>query len=198
MQLIKITNIPIEYSYNVEPARLEMKQAGNPNRKTTREPAEMNIRQRNIQVRLDTTALRASLNMRTNEGFARYYASQGTQTAYQTIGESVQVGNQMGRIQDGVSIGQIIRQKMLEQPVSYTTFLPSSPPDISWQPQELNLEYDPGALHFDWQIMRNMMDYIPGKFQMNITQYPKIQIEYLGEPNYVPPSANPNYQEESV
>ena len=27
------------------------------------------------------------------------------------------------------------------------------------------------------------MDYIPGKFQMNITQYPKVQIEYLGEPN---------------
>ena len=80
---------------------------------------------------------------------------------------------------------------MLVQPVTYTAFLPSADVQISWQPQELDLEYDAGSLEFDWEIMRNGMDYIPGKFQMAITQYPKVQIEYLGKPNYVPPSANP-------
>lgn len=198
MQLIKITSVPIQYTYNVEPARLEMKQAQNPAHRMKHNPAQLNIDAENIQVRLDTTDLRASLNLRTNEGFSLYHGNKGKQTAQQFIEEVVQSGNQMARIDDGVSIAQIVRQKMLEQPVSYTTFLPSVGPDISWRPQELSLDYNPGSLEFDWQVMRNTMDYIPGKFEMNITQYPKVQIEYLGEPNYVPPSANPNYQKESA
>ena len=126
------------------------------------------------------------------------YGQKGNQTAYQTIGENVQFGNQMARIQDGVTISEIMRQKVLEQPTTYTTFLPSAGTDISWQPQQLNLDYDPGSVNFDWEVMRNVMDYVPGKFQMHITQYPEVQIEYLGEPRYVPPSSSPTYEEESA
>ena len=111
---------------------------------------------------------------------------------------TIAIVNQIAQIQDGVTISQIVRQRMLEQPTTYTTFLPAVGPDISWQPQELDLNYDPGSVTFDWKVMQNQMDYIPGKFQMNITQYPKVQIEYLGEPNYVPPSASPTYQEDEA
>lgn len=198
MQLLKITNIPIEYNISIEPARLELKQSQNPAQKMTHNPSQMNIHTRNIEVRLDTTDMRASLNQRNSNDFALYYGNKGNQTAYRAIGEAVQLGNQMGQIQDGVSISQIIQQKMLEQPTTYTTFIPAVGPEISWQPQEVKLAYDPGSLQFDWQIMKNAMDYIPGKFQVNITQYPKVQIEYLGKPTYVPPSAAPDYQGESA
>lgn len=191
VQLLKITNIPIEYNYRITPGRLELKQAQNPSQRMTQVPSRLNIQTQNIQMRLDSTELRASLNLRTNGDFARYCADKGTRAAYETIGETVQFGNQMARIQDGVTIGQLIKKRMLVQPVTYTAFLPSADVQISWQPQELDLEYDAGSLEFDWEIMRNGMDYIPGKFQMAITQYPKVQIEYLGKPNYVPPSANP-------
>lgn len=191
VQLLKITNIPIEYNYRITPGRLELKQAQNPSQRMTQVPSRLNIQTQNIQMRLDSTELRASLNLRTNGDFARYCADKGTQAAYETIGETVQFGNQMARIQDGVTIGQLIKKRMLVQPVTYTAFFPSADVQISWQPQELDLEYDAGSLEFDWEIMRNRMDYIPGKFQMAITQYPKVQIEYLGKPNYVPPSATP-------
>ena len=46
--------------------------------------------------------------------------------------------------------------------------------------------------------MQNVMNYIPGKFNFSITQYPEVKIEYLGEPVYVPKSADPNYDEEAV
>ncbi len=198
MQLLKITNVPIEYNFSIEPARLEMKQSQNPRHRLIRDPSQMNIDSHNIEVRLDSTELRASLNLRNPGEFARYYGQKGNQTAYQTIGENVQFGNQMARIQDGVTISEIMRQKVLEQPTTYTTFLPSAGTDISWQPQQLNLDYDPGSVNFDWEVMRNVMDYVPGKFQMNITQYPEVQIEYLGEPRYVPPSSSPTYEEESA
>ena len=46
--------------------------------------------------------------------------------AYQAIGEAVQLGNQMQQIQDGVTIGQLVRERFLQQPTTYTVFLPSA------------------------------------------------------------------------
>lgn len=82
---------------------------------------------------------------------------------------------------------------MMEQPESYTAFLPSTGPNISWLPNQLNKNYQAGELSFDWQTARNVFEYVPGRFHMEVLQYPKVQIEYLGEPNYVPKSADPNY-----
>lgn len=198
MQLINITSTPIEYKINIEPGRLEMKQADNARQKMTLDPSQLSIQSRNIEVRLDSTRMRASLNLRTPDEFARYYGNQGMQTAYENIGDRVQFGNQISQIQDGISISQVVQQKMLEQPTTYTTFIPSAGIDISWQPQELNLDYQPTHLEFDWQTMKNSMEYVPGKYQMDILQYPKVQIEYLGTPTYVPPSADPNYEEKNA
>lgn len=198
MQLINITSTPIDYKINIEPARLEMRQADNARQKMNVEPSELNIRSRNIEVRLDSTRMRASLNQRNTTDFAMYYGSQGMQRIYENIGERVQFGNQISQVQDGVSIGQVVQQKMLEQPTLYTTFIPSAGVDTSWQPAELDLDYQPTKLEFDWQTMKNSMEYVPGKYQMEILQYPKIEIEYLGTPHYVPPSADPNYEEKSA
>lgn len=198
MQLINISSTPIEYKINIEPARLEMKQADNARHQMTLDPSQLSIQSRNTQVRLDTTQMRASLNLRNPGDFARYYGSQGNQTAYENIGERVQFGNQIARIQDGVSISQVVQQKALQQPTSYTTFIPSAGVDMSWQPAEINLDYKPTDLSFDWQTMKNIMEYVPGKYQMEILQYPKVSVEYLGTPTYVPPSADPNYEEKSA
>lgn len=195
MQLINITSTPIEYKINIEAARLEMKQSDNPRYQLEQNQGRMNIDAKNIQVRLDSTRLRESLNLRDPGAFARYYGSQGRQTAYENIGERVQFGNQISQIQDGVSISQIVQQKAIQQPTTYTTFIPSAGWDISWQPQELNLDYQPTEMNFDWQVQKNVMEYVPGKYQMDILQYPKIEIEYLGTPTYVPPSSDPNYEE---
>ena len=195
MQLINITSTPIEYKINIEAARLEMKQSDNPRYQMTQNQGRMNIDAKNIQVRLDSTRLRESLNLRDPGAFARYYGSQGQQTAYENIGERVQFGNQISQIQDGVSISQIVQQKALQQPTTYTTFIPSAGWDISWQPQELNLDYQPTEMNFDSQVQKNIMEYVPGKYQMDILQYPKIEIEYLGTPTYVPPSSDHNYEE---
>ena len=172
-----------------------MKQSDNPRYQMEQNQGRMNIDAKNIQVRLDSTRLRESLNLRDPGAFARYYGSQGRQTAYENIGERVQFGNQISQIQDGVSISQIVQQKAIQQPTTYTTFIPSAGWDISWQPQELNLDYQPTEMNFDWQVQKNVMEYVPGKYQMDILQYPKIEIEYLGTPTYVPPSSDPNYEE---
>ncbi len=198
MQLINITSTPIDYKINIEPGRLEMRQADNASHRMNVDPSRLSVRSQNIQVRLDSTQMRASLNLRKAGDFARYYGSQGMQTVYENIGERVQFGNQIAQIQDGVSISQVVQQKALQQPTTYTTFIPSAGVDMSWQPAELDLDYQPTELSFDWQVQKNIMEYVPGKYQMDILQYPKIEIEYLGTPTYVPPSSDPNYEEKSA
>ena len=92
----------------------------------------------------------------------------------------------MGRIQDGVSIGQVIRQKLLEQPETQMVFLPEVGPRISWDPNRLEVEYQEGELAYDWKIARNILEYIPGKFQINIVQYPRVDIRYVGKSGEFP------------
>lgn len=198
MLLLRITNQPIKYQLEVEPAHLEIRQDFIPDGEVTREPSRLSIQTKNIQVRLDTTEMRASLNQRTSSAFAKEYASRGWQQSLQAIGDAAQFGTAMGQIQDGVTIAQLVKQRMLQQPTTYMTFIPAVGPDISWEPAQIHEEYDPGSVRTDWQIMRNTMDYVPGKFEMNILQYPKVTIEYLGEPNYVPPSASPTYEEKEA
>ena len=85
MQLINITSTPIDYKINIEPARLEMKQADNARQRMTVDPSRLSIRSQNIQVRLNSNRMQASLNLRTPDEFARYYGSQGRQTAGSVI-----------------------------------------------------------------------------------------------------------------
>ncbi len=198
MQLLKITRIPIEYQIEIERPRLEMRQAQPAPARLQSSPARLNVDTQNIQVRLDTTAMRNSLGMKSVSVLIREAAQQGLNASMEATAEYARFGNQMAQIQDGVTISDIVAQKMLQIPDTWTVFLPSTGPEISWRLNDIDIQYQAGNLETDWEIERNVMDYIPGKFRMNILQYPKVRIEYVGEPSYFPPSANPHYEEEAV
>lgn len=197
-QLLSIQSTPIEYQLKIEAPRLEMRQANNPQSNIKQTPSSLQIHTKNIQVRLDTTDMRKSIGLKSAPDLIADAAAYGKQTALEATAEMTRFGDQMGQIQDGVTIAGLIKQKMLEQPDTMTVFLPSTGSAVSWDPNEMNVKYQSGNLEFDWKINQNILNYIPGKFQMVIKQYPKVQIEYLGDPNYVPPSANPNFEEESA
>lgn len=194
-QLLQITSIPIELKYEMEPSRLQYHQSPNPQADILQRPARLNLRSQNIQVRLDTLDMRRSLGFQTNDDRAKDGAQKGRDNIQDFIQSQEQYGRQVSQIQDGVTIGQIFRQKVKEMPSSYTVFLPSVGPRISWKPNELNVQYQGGKLALDWNVHRNIMEFVPGKFQLNITQYPRVEIEYVGDPNYIPPSSDPNYEE---
>lgn len=195
MQLLKITSIPIEYRIQVERSRLEINHSPAPKAEMRTTRPELNIDAKNVQVRLDTTEMRSSLGLKSAPRLIKEAGQKGFQDADRAKAEYAQMGNQMAQIQTGVDVADIVSQKLLKQPTTQTVFLPSKGPVVSWEPNSIKMQFKPGELSIDWQVLKNTMDYIPGKFQMEILQYPKIEIEYLGEPNYVPPSASPNYVE---
>lgn len=191
MQLIRIHTTPLKWHIQTSPARLEMKQADNADILINQKDVEIGIHSRHIQIQLDTTEMRRSMGLRDISAVLEDEAAKGRKVAQQAVAEFSRFGTQMGRISDGVTIAQLVTQKIMEQPDTITAFIPSVGPDISWIPAEVNLEYIPGELSTDWKVNRNMMEYIPGKFEFIIDQYPDITIQWLGQPNYFPASAQP-------
>lgn len=196
MRLINIESTPIQYKIHMEPPRLEMRQAQNPSVQLESQPVRLQLRSRNIQVQLDTTAMRESMGLRSVGAFLSDQAGRGRQAALDATAELARFGRQVGAIEDGVTIAQLVAQQILQQPGTVTAFIPSVGPEISWLPGGVELAYQPPQLETDWQTNKNVLDYIPGKFEVVIEQYPTVEIEYLGEPQYVPPSASPTYEEQ--
>ena len=103
----------------------------------------------------------------------------------------------MMQIQDGATVYGIIKNQMMAQ-ANITTgiaFIPSVGPDISWEPADLSVDFTPAQVEFEPQVQEPSARYVPGELSVNVEQYPKVEIEYMGEPMYVPPSANPAVNE---
>ena len=90
-----------------------------------------------------------------------------------------------------------MKNQMLAQ-TNVTTgigFIPSVGADISWTPADLAIDFAPASVNFEPEVQKTESVYVPGELNVNVEQYPRVEIEYIGEPMYVPPSANPAYEE---
>lgn len=66
--------------------------------------------------------------------------------------------------------------------------------EVKWEPLSMQLEFH--SMQLDLEKLQKEYKFVPSQLKFEIEQYPSIQIEYLGDPVYAPPSANPNYKEE--
>ncbi len=196
MQLLKITTVPIKLEMKIEKPRLEMKRK-EPSVEINRTPANLRIRSRNTTVELSTKNMRHSMGQRDVFQLTADQAQEGAAAALEATAQYTEIGNQMAKAYQGVSVADILYSSFYRGYTTQMAFLPSAGPEIDWQPASLDLRYDPARLHMEWNILQNTMQYHPGKFSLEVVQYPRVDIEYLGGFMYVPPSAEPGYEEES-
>ncbi|MGI5985269.1 MAG: hypothetical protein GXY01_09050 [Clostridiales bacterium] len=196
MQLLQITTTPMKYELEIEPARLEYKQDFIPSSDMQNKPAKLNIDKiKNTEVKIDTYEARKSLGIKNVADLIKQNAEKSKEHIRKQMREYVEIGQEMSNIQDSVSIADIFRSKILEQPQLYTAYLPNVGADLSWSPAQLDLSYEAGNLDYNWQISGNELTYIPGSVRVKISELASIDIEYLGGPLYFPPSAAPDYEE---
>ena len=198
MQLLQITTTPMKYELEIEHAKLEHQQEFMSEAKMTTTAPKLSIQSSNAEVQIDTYEARKSLGLQRIGDFIDMEAQNGKDSINQKTREYVEIGKEMSNIHENATIPSIYQQKMLSEATSgslYTAFLPSSGADISWKPAEISMSYDAGDISTDWQIAQNTMSYVPGSVRMKILEYADVNIEYLGGPMYVPPSADPNYVE---
>ncbi len=194
MQLLKITSVPIKLEMRVEKARLEMKR-NEPSAEIKRRPAKLQMQSQNTKVNVDTSKMRQSMGYRDVFSLASEAAQQGSAAALEATAQYAEIGNQMTKAYQNISVADIMYSSFYRGYATQMAFIPSEGPEISWQPGTLDIHYDSGQLQIDWNILQNTMEYHPSQFSVEITQYPRVDIEYLGGFMYVPPSAEPGYEE---
>jgi hypothetical protein len=192
MQLLRITSIPLKYTVKTESPRLELQQP-RPHIDMDRRSAQLRLRSKNIQVRLDTYEARSSLGLKSVFDARKESAQKGLEAVSKAAAQYTEMGNMMAKIYDGVRIPDIMYDRLFKQPTTSMIFLPSVGPQISWSENKLDVDYDAGYLKMDTNYRPVDMRYVPGDISIEIQQYNKLEIDYLGEPNYVPPSARPDY-----
>lgn len=192
--LIEIQTVPIELQMKVTPARLEYAR-GTAQMEISRDEKGLSIRSQPIRVNIDTFEARNSIVPTTARNIQQE-AQQGMQSAYEATATITREGRMMMEAKvDGQVIPDLAKQQTIGQPNEVNIqFLPDQPAEISWTGGEMNIQYEMDKLNFDWRIENMQFTFTPGDIEFTMTQRPEVVIKYVGEPLYVPPSSNPNYE----
>lgn len=197
--LLNITSVPIQVEINIKKGEFTNPKLNNPDRalkmniQTTH--GELKIHSEPPKINIDTYAARSSLGYGhyNNADFIGKNAKDGISVAYQGTAKIVSEGDQLVR---GVSPAEIAAQnnKAGQTIQTIMDFLPKEGADITFDNGVLNINYDAGDVNIDWENAGIVpFEFTPGKVEFEITQMPSVQIEYTGDPIYVPPSSDPNY-----
>ena len=125
--------------------------------------------------------------------FNQREADRGFKIAYQGVARIVNEGDQLAR---GVSPSEIAAQQMRAGATIETAidFLPKGGADVSFDKGTLSINYTPTDINIDWEnINSSVVEFVPGNIEFIVKERPRVEIEFVGEPIYVPPSANPAY-----
>jgi len=192
--LIEITTVPIQIEMKTTNARLEYAR-GTAEMEISRNKGGLQIKSRPIRLNIDTFEARNSITP-TLARSQEQNAQKGMEASYRATATFAQQGNLMMQTKLGEEvITKFSSQSLLDgvQDVGLK-FLPTTGPDISWDPAEMNIRYEMDKLNFDWKIGGGSFEFIPGDIELTVTQRPEVIIKYIGGPIYVPPSADPNYE----
>ncbi|MDR2558522.1 MAG: DUF6470 family protein [Oscillospiraceae bacterium] len=193
--LLSITQIPINVEISVVQGRLQPANSPRPQIRVTTGDGGIQIEAEKATINIDTYSARSSMGYG-NYNFADFKkkeADKGWNFAYQGTARIVSEGNALAR---GTTSGQLAMRNNSAGRTIQTVMehIPKAGADVTFDKGQLNIRYVIRDVNIDWDnVQKEPLRFIPGRVEVNITQYPDIIIEYTGRPIYVPPSADPLY-----
>lgn len=195
--LLQITTVPIKIEIKVTKAKYEPAEEDRQpkvNIKTTNGGFVMQAEP--LKLHIDTYQARRTLgegNLKDGD-IMKQKAQEGFSIAFQGTAKIAQEGDMLAR---GVTPSEIAKNNVRAGATIETImeFLPKEGADITFSGGKLNINYEMGEQDINWDVHPELpMEFIPGKVELIVHDRPRVEIEYLGDPLYVPPSANPNYE----
>jgi hypothetical protein len=183
--LISIETVPISIEYTTT----RPQQTSN----TRVQSAELNVSTQNDRVTITSNPIRIQLQDRFEQGFPQYYTATTEYAENGTLRMNVQFQNNPngGGVRYRAAGSGIDRMVDAAPRVSNAEAQPvSSMPMIS-----LKIDFDMARLSENRAAAQNTeTDFIPPDLEVEIVEYPKVIIKYIGGPIYFPKSADPNYE----
>lgn len=195
--LLQITTIPIAYQLKVQRAQVERRH-GSAEIEISREKGRgFQIQSQPSKVRIDTFDARNSMIPSTPTSIQQA-AAKGKQAAADITAQWASENHIMMKAKIGEdATGKIVEQNFMNNLKTgefALRFIPEAPPNIQWTKPDISSRYEMDRLRFNLKVNNGDFQYIPGDVSLEITQMPDVNIEYIGGPMYVPPSADPNYE----
>lgn len=193
--LIEIKTVPIEIEMKVSHAKLEYTR-GTADLEISRGEGGLSIKSRPIKLNIDTFEARNSV-VPTAMRSQQQAAQKGKEASYTATATYAQHGQMLLNAKIGEElITKFAAEAAMKdyKPNVGLTFLPSVPPEISWDPGEMQIRYEMDKLNFDWRVDKPQFEFTPGDIELSVTQQPDVIIKYVGGPLYVPPSSDPDYE----
>jgi len=192
--LIEIRSVPISIEYKVTPAQVERKNI-QAEVEISRDKKGLSIRSRPIKLNVDSFEARNTISptaMRSVDD----HANRGREVAFNATAMFAREGSMMLDIHLRQNvIPQLAAERFTPPQADFNIrWLPEHPINMDWIPGEFHIEYQMDQMDFDWQTNRNDFQFTPANIEFTVAEMPRVVIEYVGDPIYVPPSANPNYQ----
>ena len=198
-QLLKITMIPLNYEMKITNAKLELKR-GEAQMQVQRQRGGLRIRTQPSRVRIDTYDARNSVVPTTKTSIYQA-AGRGLQNAGEVTARyagEARILMEARPGEGGQAIDQIVTNRTSQPTGEFQLgFIPAVGANISASQGTIDMRFQMDRLIFNWRVNNGNIQYVPGDVEISITQYPDVQIEYLGKPMYVPPSASPQYDEKA-
>jgi len=188
--LLNITTVPISVEINIVKGQLKNPNAPKPQIRVTTGEGGLQIEAEPAKINIDTYAARSSMGLGHQNYFDFYKgeAKKGMSLAYQGTARIVSEGNSLAR---GSTAGQLaIRQRAGMSVQTIMEHIPKEGANVTFDGDSLHINYHIEELNIDWANLATVpLQFIPGRVDINITQMPKVIIEYVGEPIYVPASS---------
>ena len=163
------------------------------------EPGGIEVHTTEANMDIDTKAARESMGFghMFDDTMVDYYAQKGKQACVEFTKRTAQDGEAM--VQQRMFGPQLARKhywedKRVEPSQAQLTFIPSEEPDITVTRGGADISYTPTELNIDWANT----DIVPyeldrGTVTFTVVQKAYIDIVYMGDPDYFPDSAEPEF-----
>jgi len=193
--LLEIKTIPMSFEFKINKARYEIANI-NASFEITRDKGGLQMKMRPAKLNIDTVEARYSAGIKSVMRSVEDYAKKGIQAAYDATAAYAREGNLMLNINIMDNpIPEIAMRKIISDLNFNLGFIPETGADISWDIGGISMNFEMDKLNFDWKIQRPQINFIPGSIEFTVKEYPSVEINYIGTPIFVPPSANPNNKE---
>ena len=151
--LIEITTVPIQIEMKTTNAKLEYAR-GTAEMEVSRDNGKLNIKSRPVKVQIDTFEARNSITPTLARSLEQG-AEKGKQSAYEATATYANQGQLLLKAQVGEElVTQFAKDAMMKDVKTNVgiQFLPSVPPEITWDPGEMNIRYEMDKLSIDWKM----------------------------------------------
>ena len=149
-------------SIHSQPGRLDMHRTP-PQVLIERTPSELRISRHAPQVSMDFSEYRRAVGVRSPIDFAQNNAAEGRSTVAEEIGRIAAEGDQLMRIEEGVSFADIAQARSEPQEAELTLAPVPVPRRTTVNPGGVTMSFTPSDVRIDAEVAPVQINYQPGK-----------------------------------